>query len=177
MGASGLPLLIVFLLVVGFLLSPPQEPVPGAGSFAIVGRPAPDFSLTGLGGPWRLSDHLGRPMVLSFWTTWCGACKGDLEVLQEFYAAYGDRFEVVAICPEHWREVPRIAAQYGITFPVLYDPGAKVTGRYELLEHLRYPFTVFVDANGRVTGAWPVGLRDVDFLVELLGRAGISMSP
>jgi len=164
-------------LVLGLLLAPHGEGLPGEGTFQIVGRVAPDFSLRGLSGEWRLADHLGKPVILAFWTTWCGICKTDLAILQEFYERYGEQVEVVAICPEHWREVPRIAAQYGITFPVLYDPGAKVTERYELLEHLRYPFTVFVDESGRVTGAWPVGLRDVKFLTGLLAQAGIALEP
>jgi len=168
---------ILLVLLIGLFLSPHGEGLPGEGTFPIVGRAAPDFSLRGLAGEWRLSQHVGKPMIIAFWTTWCGICKTDLAILQDFYARYGDQVEVVAICPEHWQEVPRIAAQYGVTFPVLYDPGAKVTDRYELLEHLRYPFAVFVDGEGRVTGAWAVALQDVDHLRELLGRAKIGVRP
>ena len=168
---------VILALVLGLLLAPHGEGLPGEGTFQIVGRVAPDFSLRGPSGEWRLSQHVGKPMILAFWTTWCGICKTDLAILQEFYERYGKEVSVVAICPEHWWEVPRITAQYGITFPVLYDPGAKVTGGYELLEHLRYPFTVFVDESGRVTGAWPVGLRDVEFLTGLLAQAGIALEP
>ena len=167
---------VILALVLGLLLAPHGEGLPGEGTFQIVGQSAPDFSLRGLSGEWGLSQHVGKPMILAFWTTWCGICKTDLAILQDFYERYGSQVEVVAICPEHWREVPRIAAQHGITFPVLYDPGAEVTKRYELLEHLRYPFTVFVDESGRVTGAWAVGLRDLDHLRELLARARIPLT-
>ncbi|NOX45255.1 MAG: redoxin domain-containing protein, partial [Caldiserica bacterium] len=68
--------LIVVLL--GAILTSPLEEVPGAGRFAIVGERAPDFTLSGTQGVWRLRDHLGMPLVITFWTTWCGACKGDL---------------------------------------------------------------------------------------------------
>lgn len=65
---SSMLLLVLVILALG-LLSAPREPVPGAGTFPIVGRMAPDFELAGIDGPWRLSDHLGRPMVIAFWTT------------------------------------------------------------------------------------------------------------
>ncbi|MCD5408957.1 TlpA family protein disulfide reductase [Candidatus Bipolaricaulota bacterium] len=144
--------------------------------FAIVGQPAPPFTLRGSGGEWRLSDHLGKPMIIAFWTTWCGACLKDLQVLEEFHRRYGDRVVVVGVCPERWPEVPPILARYRITFPVLYDRGAQVTARYQLLEHLRYPFTVFVNEEGRVTGVWAVIIRDLAQLLKLLGRAGISVT-
>ncbi len=34
---------------------------------AVVGRPAPDFELPEVAGsPWRLADHVGRPLLLVF---------------------------------------------------------------------------------------------------------------
>ncbi|HIE48199.1 TPA: TlpA family protein disulfide reductase [Candidatus Bipolaricaulota bacterium] len=168
--------ILVMILAMSVLLSPPEGGLPGAGRFAIVGKPAPPFTLRGSSGEWRLSDHLGKPMIIAFWTTWCGACLQDLQVLEEFHRRYGGQVEVVGVCPERWHEVPPILARYRITFPVLYDRGAQVTARYQLLENLRYPFTVFVNGEGRVTGVWAVIIRDLTQLLELLGRAGISVT-
>ncbi|MCR4391727.1 MAG: TlpA family protein disulfide reductase [Candidatus Acetothermia bacterium] len=175
MDARWLALGLAILLVAAFLFQP-QEGRLGEGTFPIVGRPAPEFALAGLGGGFNFAaQRRGRPMVLAFWTTWCGACKHDLAILEGFHRRYGDRVVVVGICPERWGEVPEIAARYGITFPILFDPGAGVTRAYQLSENLRYPFTVFVDARGEVSGVWAVSLRDLDFLLDLLGKAGISL--
>lgn len=168
--------LLALLLVLSFLAAPPAEGPPGAGRFPIVGQPAPPFTLRGLSGEWSLAEHLGKPLVIAFWTTWCGACVKDLDILEGFHRRYGDQVEVVAVCPEHWAKVPRVVAEHPVGFPVLYDPGARVTARYELLDNLRYPFTVFVDARGTVTGVWAVALRDLDQLLELLSRSGIKLS-
>lgn len=47
-----------------------NEDAPPATSVTI-GQPAPDFILTDLdGGPHTLSDHLGQPVVLIFFSTW-----------------------------------------------------------------------------------------------------------
>lgn len=170
---------IVLAVLVGLLLSSPRNAVPGAGRFEIVGRMAPDFSLSGPQGTWSLGEHLGKPLVLAFWTTWCGACIKDLDVLEAFHRLHGAEYEVVGICPEDWREVPHIIREHGVTFPVLHDPGEGVTREYERSEHLRYPFTVFVGPEGRVRCVWAYMLRDLNQLSGLLARCGLqgALSP
>lgn len=173
MGLGDVLIAVLAVLLIGALVLAPRETVPGAGQFGIVGRMAPGFSLPGPQGPWSLGEHLGRPLIIAFWTTWCGACVRDLKVLQEFHGLHGAEYTVVGICPEHWEEVPRILRECGVTFPVLRDPGEAVTRRYELLEHLRYPFTVFVGPEGRVRCVWAYALRDLGHLREVLSRCGL----
>lgn len=164
-------LVLVALLLGAFLLSP-QDRVPGAGQFEIVGKPAPDFALYGPQGIWRLRDHLGKPLVISFWTTWCGACRKDLDILEEFNRRFGDRFTVVGICPEHWEKVPEILREHPVSFPILHDPGERVTRAYERLDHTRYPFTVFVGEDGRVRCVWAYAFSDLEGFLGILARCG-----
>ncbi len=168
-----LGLALAVLLVAGLLLAP-RDGRPGEGTFPIVGQRAPEFTLSGL-GPFSTADARGSPIVIAFWTTWCGACKHDLVVLEEFHRRYGNQIAVVGVCPERWPEVPAIAFERGITFPIVHDPGAAVTRRYQLADHLRYPFTVFVDERGEVVGVWAVAIRDLDHLQELLLQSGIAL--
>ena len=73
----------VVLLGVGFLFNPFALPD------NMTGRPAPDFRLTDLdGNEVQLSDHLGRPVVLNFWSTWCIPCKQEHPVLLEAAKLY-----------------------------------------------------------------------------------------
>ncbi|MFH1609012.1 MAG: TlpA disulfide reductase family protein [Candidatus Bipolaricaulota bacterium] len=162
---------LVLLLAVGFLLQP-EKGRPGEGMFPIVGQKAPEFSLSGL-GRFSTAEARGKPMILAFWTTWCGACKHDLVVLEEFHRRYGARVSVVGVCPERWPEVPAIVAERGVTFPIVHDPGATVTRRYQLVDNLRYPFTAFVDARGEVAGVWAVAIQDLLHLLELFAKSGI----
>lgn len=166
-------LVLAILLVAGLLLSPPGGR-PGEGTFPIVGQQAPPFSLSGR-GDFTTAGAAGKPIVIAFWTTWCGACKHDLVVLEEFYRLYGSEVAVVGVCPERWPEVAAIVAERGITFPIVYDPGAAVTRRYQLADNLRYPFTAFVNEQGEVAGVWAVMIRDLDHLLELLHRSGIAI--
>lgn len=58
--------MILAVLLLGALVLSPNRGVPGAGQFEIVGRKAPDFALSGTKGIWRLRDHLGTPLIISF---------------------------------------------------------------------------------------------------------------
>jgi peroxiredoxin len=51
-----------------------------------VGRQAPDFALRGAyGGEYRLDSFRGRPVLLVFWTTNCGFCRQELNILDGLY--------------------------------------------------------------------------------------------
>jgi peroxiredoxin len=148
--------------------------------YPIVGRTAPGFSLPDLaGGAGDLAGYAGRPVVIDFWTTWCGLCVKEFPVFQEFYRTYGDRMGFLSICSgSSGKRAAEMAAEKGITFPVLYD-GEKVVARaYQPAVNRMdrqvtiFPFTVFVDAQGRVVYAKAGIFRSLDELVSLLRRLG-----
>src|SRR5262249_19874878 len=69
----------------------PGRVLPLAGPSAI-GQLAPDFALADLAGrPVRLGDFRGKPLVVNFFATWCGACKAELPAFQAAYEQYRDQ--------------------------------------------------------------------------------------
>lgn len=53
------------------VLTLPIEFTESAGRFEGLGEPVPDFTLTDLDGvTWRLSEHIGTPIFISFFATW-----------------------------------------------------------------------------------------------------------
>src|SRR6266852_2121879 len=70
------------------------------GSATHAGEPAGEFQLSDLGGmPGSLSAMRGKVVLLTFWATWCGACRGELPNLQNLYKTFKDHndFEVLTI--------------------------------------------------------------------------------
>src|ERR1700684_261978 len=66
------------------------------------GKKAPAFTLTTIDGKKvSLSDYKGRPILVNFWATWCGACKLEMPWFEEFRQKYGPQgFEILGIAQD-----------------------------------------------------------------------------
>ncbi|RMF90482.1 MAG: TlpA family protein disulfide reductase, partial [Nitrospinota bacterium] len=86
---SVIPLLL--LLAYGLGKDPRQIPSP------LIGRPAPDFSLTLLDGKTlHLSELQGKVVVVNFWASWCyPACWNEAPLWEQAWNAYRDRGVVI----------------------------------------------------------------------------------
>ncbi|MEA1871120.1 MAG: TlpA disulfide reductase family protein [Candidatus Bipolaricaulota bacterium] len=147
-------------------------------SFPIVGEPAPDFSLPSLdGGSESLGNYAGRPLVIDFWTTWCGICKSEFPLFEEFHRAYGERVPLLTICSgTSQADAVALIEEGGYTFPVLYDDGKSIARAYQPQEEsvkreiTAFPFTVFIDASGTVVYAKAGIFTNTDELLQLLRK-------
>ena len=114
----------------------------------------PDFSLETLEGePFRLSEHLGRKViVLSFWATWCLPCLEELPHLSELYERKkAEGLMVVAISmdePTTQAEVAPTARRIGLMMPVVLDAEQEAIRLYNQARNA--PMTVVIDKQGRI---------------------------
>jgi peroxiredoxin len=93
-----------------------------------------DFELpTTAGGAVRLSDFLGRPVLIFFTTTWCPYCGAEAPYLeQEIWQRYRSRgLQVLSIqVKEGAALASSFAERYAWTFPVLVDERGEVSQRF-----------------------------------------------
>lgn len=118
-------LIVVQLFAMGCLSL--AEPAVRPGSY-VLGAKINDFTFTTYDGEViTLFDILReKDMVLiNIWASWCGPCRMEFPYLQEAYAQYQDRVEVIALSCEATdtnQNLATFAAQYGLAFKVGRDP-------------------------------------------------------
>ena len=114
---------------------------------------APDFTVYDReGNTVRLSDFLGKPVVLNFWASWCGPCKSEMPDFEEIYKEYKEDIHFVMInLTDGDRETMDTATKFldnsGYTFPVYYDKDYDASYTYQVYG---IPVTYFINAKGHL---------------------------
>jgi thiol-disulfide isomerase/thioredoxin len=87
---------IVFVASVTTGIAFSSKPIPKADA------PAPDFQVTTFDGrKLTLADFKGQVVVLNFWATWCGPCKQELPLLENYYRRqHAAGLEILAVATE-----------------------------------------------------------------------------
>jgi peroxiredoxin len=114
------------------------------------GSEAPDFVLKSLSGSnLRLSEYRGEIVMLSFWATWCGDCRAQLEELGAMYSRYHDAgVELLAVSlDQNRRQADDLSSRLGGGYPVLHDASGEVGRLYDVK---RMPMMVLIDRGGVV---------------------------
>jgi peroxiredoxin len=131
---------------------------------------APDFALRDLrGNEVRLSEYRGRTVLLTFWATWCGPCRLEMPAFEDRYQELkDDNFIVLGVnYDEPVEDVRTFRDEFGLSFPLLLDPGGNVQRLYRIRG---YPSSIFVDPQG-VVRVVHLGLITEgqlrDYLIEL----------
>jgi cytochrome c biogenesis protein CcmG/thiol:disulfide interchange protein DsbE len=140
---------------------------------ARIGNAAPDFVLPDPEGKQlTLSSLRGRPVVLTFFASWCHPCEQDMPVLEQAQRDNGDRIAVVGVNYQDFPDDTRaFVRRLGVTFPTLIEDSTDnpVAARYDV--HAM-PDTVFIDANGIVRDRLfgPTSVHDLESAVGALLR-------
>ena len=147
-----------------------------------VGDDAPDFTLDGTEGPFTLSDHRGKRVVLLFYP-------GDhTAVCTKQFCAYRDASEemerldavFVGISTQGLTSKESFKSKYGLTTPLLADPDAEVAqayGVYAKRFDTAKRTVVIVDEDGSIahkhTNFLSMSFDDVGDLKEALDKVPV----
>jgi thiol-disulfide isomerase/thioredoxin len=143
-------------------------------------QPLPAFSgETFDGTTLDLASLRGQPLVLNFWSSWCGPCRQEqegLELASKELARRGVRVVGVNIRDDRGA-ADSYLEEFKVGYPSLFDRPAVLAARLGALgPQLGPPHTLVVDADGqvvaRVSGALPGGEpeRQAALLTDLVER-------
>jgi thiol-disulfide isomerase/thioredoxin len=133
------------------------------------------FTISGLEGEkLKLSSLIGKVIVLDFWATWCGPCRGQHPLYEEVKARFKDSDDVVFLSidtdQDHTLVKPFMESQQW-TQKVYFDDGLQ-----NLLQVSSIPTTIIFGKKGeissRLIGYLPERFVDMlsDRIEEALGR-------
>jgi cytochrome c biogenesis protein CcmG/thiol:disulfide interchange protein DsbE len=172
--------LAALALVVGLLCGLVILPrVFARGETAMVGRKAPDFSLSlvangeslgGDGAALRVGQLRGQAVVLDFWATWCGPCRVEGPIVDAISRRWRDRGVVVVGVDTDTADQgdPReYALSHGLSYPMVHDLSGEASRLYGI-ESL--PTLVVLSRTGTVI-AVRTGVTDDREIERLLGQA------
>jgi len=134
--------------------------------------PVRDFTLPDLdGNPWTLSNHHDRPVLLSFYATWCKKCQDELVGLQQIAEQFPVHIAVICRDPQDAEKTNERVTTTGLRAPVLADPQVQIFALYDIQD---LPTTVLVDQSGReimrATGGAPSERERISISLKHLSR-------
>jgi cytochrome c biogenesis protein CcmG, thiol:disulfide interchange protein DsbE len=123
-----------------------------------IGGPAPGFSLKRVdaAGTLDLASLRGKPVVLNFWASWCGPCKGEAKMLEQAWQRYRSKGVVFVGVDYHdvTGDARRFLERHDITYPTVQDGSGMIADRYGVSA---VPETYFIDRRGRLVGEHIMG--------------------
>lgn len=109
----------------------------------------PALSLECLGSegePVTMSGSPPRPTVINLWASWCGPCRDEMPILDEFAAAGQGKVDLLGIATSDNRTAATaFAVEYSMSFPSVLDPKSKILADQGMQG---LPGTIFMDEDG-----------------------------
>lgn len=112
------------------------------------GTHAPPFDTFDIDGtPLSLAQYAGKPLVLHFWASWCGVCRQEFGMLNDFDKKHGQLLTLVAEEPSD--KIKAFVRSHDLRYPIAYAPEALVRA-YKISA---YPTTYYLTKEHQVSSS------------------------
>jgi cytochrome c-type biogenesis protein len=136
-----------------------------------------DFTLTSVDGEQvKLSDYLGKVVLVNFWAPWCGPCVVETPALIRVYNKYKNLgFSVIGVAIQSEEDgVKDFAKRYRIPYAVGRDPSSEIGLRYQVFA---LPSSFLFSADGKVKRAFTGYVSEEKLEQELQAILGPAPAP
>jgi peroxiredoxin len=132
-----------------------------------VGSLAPDFEVTLLdGGTVSLDDLKGKPVMLLFWRTTCGACNANMPHVQAAFEEKGEEVHFIAVGLDSSSDaIQQYVDSRGLGFTIALGAGGSTANAYQIMY---IPTTFFIDSQGVIAGKQIGAYPSADALLAAL---------
>jgi thiol-disulfide isomerase/thioredoxin len=126
-----------------------------------VGSLAPDFNGKTIDDKEiKLSDHIGKVVLIDFWASWCPPCREEMPALIKFYRSHKNpKFQLIAVNIDNKKEnmenfLDKLFPEPA--FPIVVDNEQKIPALFNIEA---MPTTIFVDKKGKIR-FWHNGFKE-----------------
>jgi peroxiredoxin len=136
-----------------------------------VGKQAPEFTLTSVGGKEvKLSDLQGKVVLLDFWATWCTPCRSEMPIIELLHRQFKDKgLVVLGVDDEDASTQNDFLEKSGFSFVSLVEARKQVSNQFHVGG---IPTTVLIDQQGTIK-AFDVGETSFESLRDNLRKIGL----
>jgi cytochrome c biogenesis protein CcmG/thiol:disulfide interchange protein DsbE len=152
---------VILLGLIGLLVArlvAASQTVSTSSFYALVGKPAPDFTTTLYTGAPGQTFHLaamkGKPVVLNFFASWCPPCQEEAPILNKGWQQYAERDGVVfigVVYQDSQQSAMGFAQQYDVPYAIAADSNGATAIAYGVTGP---PETIFINREGIVVSKY-----------------------